>query len=120
VPSAALVSSEGLYRRVSRPVKNQLRSHGRILEGGTYDDSRNAILRVAVLFEMLRYGYEHTRRESHIEDSVAFFTIILNLQNVLVELLEWLILVVLSGNVCACFTESIELLFNFLRGGLDI
>lgn len=93
-------------------------SHGRIL--GTYDDSRNAILRVAVPFEMLRYGYEHTRRESHIEDSVAFFTIALDLQNVLIELLEWLILVVLSGNVCASLAEIIELFFNFLCGGFDI
>ena len=46
---------------------------------GTYDDSRNAVLRVAVPFEMLRDGYEHTRREGHIEDSVAFFTIVLDL-----------------------------------------
>ena len=87
---------------------------------GTYDDSRNAFLRVAVPFEMLRYLYEHTRRESHIEDSVAFFTIALDLQNVLIELLEWLILVVQSGNVCASLAESIELFFNFLCGGLDI
>ena len=99
-------------------MESQVGSHGRIL--GTYDDSRNAILRIAVPFEMLRYGYEHTRRESHIEDSIAFFTITLDLQNVLIELLEWFILVVLSGNVCASLAESIELLFNFLRGGLDI
>jgi len=93
-------------------------SHGRIL--GTYDDSRNAFLRVAVPFEMLRYGYEHTRRKSHIEDSVSFFTTALDLQNVLIELLERRILVVLSGNVCASPAESIELFFNILCGGLDI
>lgn len=87
---------------------------------GTYDDSRNAILRVAVPFEMLRDGYEHTRREGHIEDSVAFFTIVLDLQNVLIELLEWLILIVLSGKVCASLAESIELFFNFLCRRLDI
>jgi hypothetical protein len=69
---------------------------------------------------MLRYGYEHTRRESHIEDSVAFFAIFLDLQNVLIELLEWLILVVQSRNVCASLAESIELFFNFFCGGLDI
>jgi hypothetical protein len=39
---------------------------------------------------------------------------------VLVELLEWLILVVLPRNVCASLTESIELFLHLFRGGLDI
>jgi hypothetical protein len=39
---------------------------------------------------------------------------------VLVELLEWLILVILSSNVCASLAESFKLFLNFLCRGLDI
>lgn len=51
---------------------------------------------------------------------MTLFAILLNLFNVLVELLKWLILVILPCNVCACLAEGFKLLFNFLCGGLDV
>ena len=69
---------------------------------------------------MLRYRHEDTGRKSHVEDSVALFASMLDLFNVLVELLEWLILIVLASDVCADVTELIKLLLNLFCRGLDV
>ena len=69
---------------------------------------------------MLRDGYEDARGKSHVEDSVALFAIVLDLHDVLVELLEWFILVILSSKIRASLAESLKLFFNLLGRGLDV
>ena len=112
------MSSGDPCRTVSRPADSQLRS----TEGnwGTNNDPRNAFLGIAIPLDMLRDGYENAWGQSHVEDSVALFAIVLDFHDVLVELLEWFILVILSSKIRASLAESLKLFFNLLCRRLDV
>lgn len=69
---------------------------------------------------MLRDDGEDAGRESHIEDTVSLGTAGLELLEVLVEVLEGLILVILTRDVCAKLAEILELLLNLLGRGLHV
>lgn len=69
---------------------------------------------------MLRDGNEDARRQCHVEDSVTLLSILLKVIEMLVKLLEWFILIVLSGDVCASFAESFQLFLDILGGCLDV
>lgn len=62
---------------------------------GTYDNTRNAVLWVAVALQVLRDCDEDTRWQRHVEYSVSLLAAFLKLAQMLLELLEGLILVIL-------------------------
>jgi hypothetical protein len=70
-----------------------------------YDDSRDALLRVAVALQVLGDCGEDAGWERHVEDPVGLVTPLLELLKVLFELDEGIVLVVLSRDVCAEATE---------------
>jgi len=87
---------------------------------GTYNDSCNAVLWVAVLLEVLGNWDEDTWWEGHVEDAVVLLPASLKLLKVLVQLLEALVLVVLAGDVRAHLAEALQLLLRLLGRGLDV
>jgi hypothetical protein len=85
-----------------------------------YNDSRNAVLWVAVALQVLRDWDEDARWERHVEYAVRLLATLLELLEVLLQLLEGLVLVVLAGNVCAEAAELVQLLLDLLCGYLDV
>ncbi len=69
---------------------------------------------------MLRDCDEDTGRKSHVEYPVVLLLALLNLLHVLLKLDEGLVLVVLARDVRAEFAELVQLLLQFLCGGLDV
>jgi hypothetical protein len=69
---------------------------------------------------MLGDDGEDTGREGHVEDTVGLGAVLLNLLESLVESLERLVLVILTGFVCAELAEVLELLLNLLGRGLHV
>lgn len=69
---------------------------------------------------MLRDGNENARRQGHVENAVGFLVVLLQLLEVLLQCLERLVLVVLSGHVCAHLAELRQLLLHILGGGFDV
>jgi hypothetical protein len=61
---------------------------------------------------MLGHWNKDAGRQSHVEDSVSLLAILLNLLDVLVKLLEGLILVILSREICADGAELIQLFLH--------
>jgi hypothetical protein len=105
----------------SQPVKISVSEHSNIYTHiGTYDNSSNASLWVAVLLQVLRDCGEDTWWQSHIEDPVRLLASLLKLIQVLVQLNKRLILVVLSGDVGASTAKICQLLFHILRGSFDV
>jgi hypothetical protein len=86
----------------------------------TYNDSRNAVLGIAVALQVLRNGNEDAGREGHVEYPVVLLATLLKLLHVLLKLDEGLILVVLTGNVRAEAAEFLQLLLQFLCRSLDV
>lgn len=100
--------------------KNNDQLQSDISPGLTYDNTSNAVLGVAVALELVGNGGENARGEGHVVDSVLLLLALLNLLEVLVEVDERVILVVLTGDVGAELAEAVQLLFDFLGGGLDV
>ena len=69
---------------------------------------------------MLGDWNENAGWQSHIEDSVALLAILLNVLDMLVKLLEGLILVILSREICADGAELVQLLFHLFSWGLYV
>lgn len=69
---------------------------------------------------MLGDGDEDTGWKSHVEDTVSLLLTLLELGEVLLEFVEALILVILSGDIAAHFAETLKLLLSFLGWGLDV
>ena len=86
----------------------------------TYDDTSEAIPRVAVALQLLRHSNENTGGKSHVEDSVLLLLTLLDLIEVGVEVDKGLILVILARNVGAVFAEVVEQFFNLLCRNLDV
>jgi hypothetical protein len=86
----------------------------------TYNDSRNAVLWVAVALQVLRDWDEDARWERHVEYAVRLLATLLELLEMLLQLLEGLVLVVLAGNVCAEAAELVQLLLNLFCWYLDV
>lgn len=86
----------------------------------TYDDSRNAVLRIAVPLQLLGHGDEDTGRQRHVEDSVLFLLSLFDLLQMPVEIDERIILIILTRDICAHLTEGVELLLHLLGGHLDV
>jgi hypothetical protein len=86
----------------------------------TYDNARNAVLGITVALQVLRDCDEDTGRKSHVEYPVVLLLALLNLLHVLLKLDEGLVLVVLARDVRAEFAELVQLLLQFLCGGLDV
>ena len=86
----------------------------------TYDDTSEAIPRVAVALQLLRHGNENTGGQSYIEDSVLLLLALFDLVEMLVEVDERIILVVLTGDVGAHLAEVLEELLDFFCGHLDV
>lgn len=93
---------------------------GRMEEEMTYDDTSEAIPRVAVALQLLRNGNENTGWKSHVEDSVLLLLALLDLIEVGVEVDKGFILVILARNVGAEFAEVVEQFFNLLCRNLDV
>lgn len=93
---------------------------GRMEVKMTYDDTSEAIPRVAVALQLLRHGNENTGGQSHIEDSVLLLLALLDLIEVGVEVDKGFILVILTRNVGAEFAEVVEQFFNLLCRNLDV
>ena len=86
----------------------------------TYDNTRNAVLWVAVALQVLRDCDEDAGRERHVENPVGLLATLLEVLEVLLELLEGLILVILARYICAEAAELLELLLKLFCGGLDV
>ena len=86
----------------------------------TYDNTGKTILGVAVALQLIGDGDEDAGGKSHVEDSVLLLLTLLDLIEVLVEVDEGLILVVLTGDVCAQLAEVLEELFDLFRRYLDV
>lgn len=69
---------------------------------------------------MLRNGDKDTGGKSHVEDPVSLLAVLLNISNSIVELLEGLVLIVLTRDICADRSELFELFFHLFRRGLDV
>lgn len=87
---------------------------------GTHDDTSNTALRVTNLFQVLADRNENTGRQRHVKDTVRLFSALLELLEVLLQVLERLILIVLTRNVTAEAGELLELFLEFLGGRLDV
>jgi hypothetical protein len=90
------------------------------MEEATHNDTGDAVLRVAVSLQLIRHGSEDAGGQSHVKDSVLLLLTPLDALKVLSEVDEGVILVVLTRDVGAQFAEAVQLLFDFLGGGLDI
>ena len=88
--------------------------------GATYNNTRNAVLGVAVALQVLGHCDEDAGRESHVEYPVVLLAALLELLEMLLKLDERLVLVVLAGHVRAVANELLELLLQLLCGGLDV
>jgi hypothetical protein len=86
----------------------------------TYDNTRNAVLGIAVALQVLRDCNEDTGRKSHVEYPVVLLAALLDLLHVLLKCDEGVILVVLARNVRAEFAELVQLLLQFLCRGLNV
>jgi hypothetical protein len=86
----------------------------------THNDTRNTVLGVANLLEVLRNNGEDTRGERHVEQTVVLRAVRLNLLEVLLQALEGLVLVILTRDVGAELGELFELLLSFLGGSLYV
>ena len=69
---------------------------------------------------MLRDRNEDAGWQSHVEDSIALFSAIFDLFDVLVKHLEGLVLIILASNICADLAEFVQLLFHLFCWGLDV
>lgn len=86
----------------------------------THNNSRNAILWIAVTLQMLRDCDEDAWWERHVEYPVSLAAALLELFEMLVQLNERLVLVVLARDVCAIATELLQLLLKLLCRCLDV
>lgn len=86
----------------------------------TYNDSRNSILGIAVPLQLLRYRNEDTRWQGHVEHSVLLMLASLDLLEVPIEVLEGLILIILTRNVGAELAKALELLLDLFCRHLDV
>ena len=75
--------------------------------GATYNNTRNAVLGVAVALQVLGHCDEDAGRESHVVYPVVLLATLLNLLHVLLESNKRLILVILARNVRAELAELI-------------
>lgn len=83
------------------------------------DDAVDTVLCIAVALQVLRDRDEDRGRQSHVEDAVTLLSAFLNLVDVLVQLLEWLILIVLTSDVGADLAELVKLLLDLFCRSLD-
>lgn len=86
----------------------------------TYNNSGNALLRVADLLQVLRDDGEDAGGKSHVKQTVRLGPVFLDLLQVLLELLERLILIILTGDVGAEFGELLQLVLGLLGRGLHV
>lgn len=86
----------------------------------TYNNTSNALGRVAAPLQVLRHNGEDTGRQCHVEQPMCLLAPLLQLLQVLVEALERLVLVVLSGDVGAKLAEVLEHLLHILSRSLDV
>ena len=84
------------------------------------NDTGNALLGVGVLLQALGNGDEDGWGKSHVEDTVGLGLALLEALEVLLELLEALVVVVLSRHVGGVLAEVLELLLDLGCGGLDV
>lgn len=86
----------------------------------TYDNPGIALLGVAVLLQLFRYGNENAGRQGHVEDAIILLLALFEFLQVSVEVDEGLILVVLAGDVRADFAELLQLLLDLFGGHFDV
>lgn len=86
----------------------------------TYNDSGDALLRIATLLQVLRDDCEDAGRKRHVEKAMGLSAILLNLLEVLLELLEGLVLVILTRNIGAELGELLELILSLFGGSLHV
>lgn len=85
----------------------------------THDNTGDAVLWVAVLLQLLGDNGENARWQCHIENTVLLLSALLQLLEVCAQGHKRLILVVLTGDVCADFQEVLELALDLFRWSLD-
>lgn len=87
---------------------------------GTHNNSGNAVLGIAVAFQVLRHCDEDAGRKSHVEYPVSLLAAILDICQMLLELLERFVLIILPRDVRAQATELFQLLLEILCWCFDV
>lgn len=86
----------------------------------TYNNSGDALLGIADLLQVLGNNSEDARGKSHVEQTVCLGPVFLELLQVLLELLERLILIILTGDVGADLSELLQLVLGLLGRGFHV